>query len=97
MFNSTGPGTDLIHSGAKFISLFTVIHGVCYKDINSHVRGLFGKKSTFILGNQCRSGGGVAHAKYHHMTHCLVNHHITGHLVITLVSTDFFFIWWGGT
>jgi hypothetical protein len=32
--------------------------------------------------------GELAHAKWGHMTRCLVNHHITAHVMFVLVSTE---------
>jgi hypothetical protein len=32
--------------------------------------------------------GELVHSRWRHMTHCLANHHVTGHLVFVLVSTE---------
>jgi hypothetical protein len=48
------------------------------------------KETTVYLNQQMqdRGGGELAHARYRHMTHCLVKHRITGHLVFVLVTTE---------
>jgi hypothetical protein len=45
------------------------------------IRRLFVKYPPFLLGNYCKSRWTLPHTSYRHMTHCLVNHYVTGRLL----------------